>query len=340
MSRTRVVYTDPAWALNGAGTVDPGLATIEEAVYGEGVELGLGVCHEGRFITDGTRLHEYVEGVHAMVVYRTQVTPELLAAAGGGCRVIARQGVGLDNLNAPLLREAGIWGFHVPDYCGDEVSTHAVALALALERGVVVQHILVKANRWNIHAGRIPRRTCDLTAGIVGYGRIGRATSRKLHSIYGRVMAYDPYVSTDLMASYGVRKCEGLHELMAASQVVLLHAELTEETEGIIDADALEHAAPGALLVNTARGKLVDASAALAALEDGRLGGFASDVFSPEDPNSHEDTRRLLERDDVIVSSHRAFLSDESERSLRRRVADGVAHVLREGSPPPLGRVA
>jgi D-3-phosphoglycerate dehydrogenase len=92
--------------------------------------------------------------------------------------------------------------------------------------------------------------------------------------------------------------------------------------------------------VNTARGALVDPAAVLAALEDGTLGGFASDVFSPEDPNRSAVTRKLLDRDDVVVTAHRAFLSTQSEESLRRRVAEGVAHVLRHGEPPPSGRVA
>lgn len=336
----RVVYTDPAWALDGDGNLDASLADVEGAIYGDAVEVGLGLREDGRFVTGEDRLHEYLAGADAVVVYRCEVTPDLLQAAGERCRVVARQGVGLDNLNIELLRAAGLFGFHVPDYCGDEVSTHTTALLLALERGICVQDRLVKSNRWGIHAGGVPRRTCERTAGIVGLGRIGRATSRKLQPMYDSIIAYDPYVSGDLMASYGVCKVGSLQELMAASDAILVHAELTDETHGMIGDEALEHVRPGARLVNTARGRLVDPRAVLRALEERRLGGFASDVFSPEDPNDSDDARPLLERDDVVVSAHRAFLSAESERSLRRRVAEGVSHVLRTGDPPPLGRVA
>ncbi|HEV3002392.1 MAG TPA: C-terminal binding protein [Solirubrobacteraceae bacterium] len=336
----RVAYTDPAWALDGDGRVDASLADVEREVYGDGVDVTLGVRDDGRWVLDGDRLHEHVAGADALVVYRCQVTPELLDAAGPQCRVVARQGVGLDNLNIPLLREASRYGFHVPDYCGDEVSTHTLALLLGLERGVCVQDRLVKANAWSIHAGGVPRRVCERTAGIVGFGRIGRASSRKLGVFYQRVLAYDPYVPGDLMASFGVGHVETLAELFERCDAVVVHAELTPETQNLIGAGALRSARPGALLVNTARGKLVDPSAVLGALREGRLGGFASDVFSPEDPNEDEVTRALLERDDVIVSAHRAFLSAESERSLRRRVAEGVAHVLRRDEPPQLGRVA
>ncbi|MCK9896088.1 C-terminal binding protein [Frankia sp. AgB32] len=334
------MYTDPAWALDRHGETDPSLATIEREVYGEDVEFSLGLRRDGRFLLDGAEFDRHVAGADALVVYRARVSPRLLDAVGPSCRLVARQGVGLDNLNAELLRARGLWGFHVPDYCGDEVSTHTLALALALERGVCVQDQLVRDRAWDIHAGRIPRRTAALTAGIVGFGRIGRATSRKLHAFYGRTVAHDPYIPADLMASHGVVPAASLAELFAVSDVVVLHTELTAETERLVDEAVLRSCRPGALLVNTARGGLVDLPAVLAALRDGRLGGFASDVFSPEDPNDDEVGRELLRRPDVIVTAHRAFLSAESELSLRRRVAAGVRHVLREGQPPPAGRVA
>lgn len=336
----RVAYTDPPWALTGGRDVDRSTAVLEREILGSDVVIDLGVVSDGRFVISGAPLHEYVEGADAVVVSRCRVTPDVLEAAGSGCKVIARQGVGLDNLNAGLLRERGVYGFHVPDYCVDEVSTHTLALLLALERHICVQDRLVKADRWNVHAGGIPRRTSTLTAGIVGYGRIGRATSRKLQPFYGRVLAYDPNVTEDLMDGYGVERCTKLEDLLGASDVVLIHAELTPENAGMIDRDALEHVKPGALLVNTARGALVNPDAVDEALADSRLGGFASDVFTPEDPNLSPASRRLLERSDVVVTAHRAFLSRESERSQRRRVAEGVARVLRDGVPPDHGRVA
>jgi phosphoglycerate dehydrogenase-like enzyme len=334
----RVVYTDPAWAVDEAGDLRPERADREREVLGPQIELGFGPYESGFQLT-GAPLLDAVRGADALVVYRCQVTPELLDAAGPGCRVVARSGVGTDNLNAGLLAERGVYGFNVPDYCGDEVSSHTLALLLALERGVTVQDRLVRAGRWGIHRGQIPRRISDRRAGIVGFGRIGRATARKLQPFYRRVLAFDPYVPADLMASHGVDRVDRLGELFAQVDAVVLHAALTPETEHLIHAEVLAQARPDCLLVNTARGRLVDAPAVLAALREGRLGGFASDVFSPEDPNATEVGRELLGRDDVIVSSHRAFLSAESETSLRRRVAAGVRSVLIDKTPPD-GRVA
>jgi len=210
------------------------------------------------------------------------------------------------------------------------VSTHALALLLALERGVCVQDRAVRGGSWGIHRGGTPRRTAVRTVGIVGLGRIGRATARKLGVFYSRVIGYDPYVPADAMAAHGVHGVDSLAELFATADAVVLHAELTAETRGLVGAEALAHARPDCLLVNVARGGLVDLPAVLAALESGRLGGFASDVFTPEDPNADPVGRRLVQRDDVVVSSHRAFLSIESEASARRRVAELVRDALQE----------
>ncbi|MDT0457036.1 C-terminal binding protein [Streptomyces sp. DSM 41527] len=335
----RVVYTDPAWALDADGRPDPALAAVERSVLGPDIDIELG-CFEDSFVTSGDRFHQHVRGADALVIYRCQVTPELLGAVSPGCKVIARSGVGVDNLNAPLLADSGIIGFNVPDYCGDEVSTHTLALLLALERGVSVQDRLVRADRWGIHRGGIPRRTCERTVGIVGFGRIGRATTRKLQPFYRQVLAVDPYVHADVMAGHGVTPVDTLEELLQRCDAVVLHTALTDETRNLISGSILEQAKPGAFLVNTARGALVDPGCVLRALESEQLGGFASDVFSPEDPNQSPVARKLLERDDVVVSSHRAFLSAESEESLRRRVAEGVRSVLRDGNPPAEGRVA
>ncbi|HEY0933982.1 MAG TPA: C-terminal binding protein [Trebonia sp.] len=339
MTKTpRVVYTDPAWSVDHADAFNPDLAVIEREVFGDDIILDFGPYDHG--YRSGLPLLDAVRGADGLVIYRCQVTEELLAAAGPGCRVVARSGVGIDNLNADLLRARGICGFNVPDYCGDEVSTHTVALLLALERQVSVQDRLVKSDAWGIYRGGTPRRTSSRVAGIVGFGRIGRATARKLQPFYRQVLAYDPYVPADVPAAHGVGHVGRLADLVAAADALVLHTALTPETEHIINDEVLAHAARGSILVNTARGRLVDPAAVLDALERGQLGGFGSDVFSPENPNASPVARKLVQRDDVLVSSHRAFLSAESELSLRRRVATGVRSVLLDGVPPAQGVVA
>jgi phosphoglycerate dehydrogenase-like enzyme len=334
----RVVYTEPFWTIDQSGLPNPDLADVERSVFSPDISMDCGLFKDG-FKVSGQDLIDYVGGTNALVIYRCQVTQELVNALAPTCRVVVRCGVGVDNLGPGLLKEAGIASFNVPDYCGDEVSCHTLALLLALERRVCIQDRLIRADKWDILAGGIPRRLAKCTAGIVGFGRIGKATARKLQAFYAHVVAYDPWVSTDLMASHGVIAARDLSELFSMSDAVVLHAALTEETHHLISSQVLSQARPGTFLVNTARGRLVDTAAVVQALKDGRLGGFASDVFSPEDPNNDPIARELLDRDDVVVSAHRAFLSTESQSSLRHRVAQTVASVLRDGPLPTEGRV-
>jgi D-3-phosphoglycerate dehydrogenase len=238
------------------------------------------------------------------------------------------------------LRARGIFGFNVPDYCIDEVSTHALALMLALERRIVDFDGQLKAGTFDTYGGRSPRRMSDLTLGIIGFGTIGRATNRKAQAFFSRVVAYDPYVHADLMAGNGVVKCATVEALLAASDIISIHALLDEGSHHLINAGSLAHVRSGALLINTARGGIVDESAVLAALESGRLAGFASDVFDPERPSEGAIGRRLVERRDVIATPHIAFRSTESERSQRARVAETIADVLQSGAPPRFGRLA
>ncbi|MGH3937702.1 MAG: C-terminal binding protein [Pseudonocardiaceae bacterium] len=336
MSPSIVVYTDPAWAVADGRRVDPDRATIEREVFGNTVDLRFGPLSSGRYATEGAALLDTVTGACALGVYRCPVTPELLDAAGSTLKVVARQGVGTDNLNVPLLTERGLIGFNVPDYCVDEVAVHTIAMVLSWERGLIDQHNDLAGGRFDIYHGSIPRRLSRLTAGIIGLGRIGKAVAHRLRTFYRRVVATDPYLHADHMAGYGVEKVE-LPELLAQSDVVLLHCPLTDETRGLIDATALDTMRQDALLVNTARGGLIDAQALYDAVRAGAIGGAALDVFSPEDPHQSPAYSRLVTLPRVLVTSHRAFLSAESEASSRRRVAEGIRQVLETGRPPFVG---
>jgi phosphoglycerate dehydrogenase-like enzyme len=338
---SRVVYTDPMWSIDPrTGQQDASAASLEREILGENVEVLLGLRRDGRFVLDGEDYHEMLRGADAVVVYRARADDGLLTAAGPQCRVIARQGVGTDNLDIPLLKSKSVYAFHVPDYCVDEVVVHTMALVLALERRVCIQNNKIRAGAWDIFAGGTPRRLSGLTLGVVGFGRIGRATAMRGRAFFGSVIAYDPYVSADLMAGYGAQQRARLQELMSDADVIVLHAALTVETRAIIDAKALDSIRPGTMLVNTARGGLVDTQAVLDALAAARLGGYGADVFTPEDPNDDPVNRCLLEQENVVVTAHRAFLSDAADTTLRRRVAEEVAHVLRTGEAPRMGRLA
>ena len=334
-----VLYTDPGWALGDAGAPSLERASIEMAAFAPDITLGIGPHDGDRYVTAGPVFLEALAGADAVVIYRAQVSAEAAAVLRDRCLVVARQGVGVDNLNAAALRDAGIWAFNVPDYCVDETSTHALALMLGWERRIVQQDRRIKSGAWGIHDDGLPRRLSERTLGLVGLGRIGRAVAIKARPFFARVVAHDPNVHPDDMAALGVQAMSW-EDLLAASDVLSVHAWLDPASNAMIDRTALGMLRPGALLVNTARGQIVHSGAVLEALQSGRLAGFCSDVFSPERPGDDAVNAELVLRDDVVATCHRGFLSDRAERSVRERTAAEVARILRTHTPPRSSRQA
>jgi len=239
-------------------------------------------------------------------------------------RVVARMGVGLDNIAVTAATERGVLVTNVPDYCVEEVSDHAVGLVLAWTRGLVAADREVRAGRWDPAGARL-RRLSTLTCGVVGFGRIGRASAAKLQALGARVVVSDPYPPPDT----GGVPVLGLHELLASSDIVVLHAPLIDRTRHLIGARELALMPSGALLVNVSRGGLVDTAAVVASLQAGHLGGAGLDVLEEEPSVPAE----LLAHPSVVITPHIAFSSDASVAELRRSAAQEVVRVLR-GEPP------
>ena len=252
--------------------------------------------------------------------------------ASPSLRVVARMGVGIDNIDVEAATDHGVLVTNVPDYCVAEVSDHALALVLAWTRGVVAADRAVRAGRWEPSAARL-RRLESLTCGIIGYGRIGRQTARKLGAFGCTVIATDPHPP----AESGSVRFVDLDTLLDISDVVIVHAPLTPATQGLIDAPQLARMRPGSLLVNVSRGGLVVSSAVSAALAQGRLGGAALDVLDCE-PHVPAD---LLTQESAVITPHIAFSSDLSLLDLRRGAADEVVRVLQgEAARHPLNNPA
>jgi D-3-phosphoglycerate dehydrogenase len=292
--------------------------------------------------TERDILHE--EGHELVFESAARSTEEVVAAAAGAdavlncyapmpaevigalerCRIIARYGIGLDTIDVPAATARGILVTNVPDYCIDEVSDHALALILALTRGVVRLDRSVRDGAWNPMVARPLHRNRGRTLGLVGFGRIARRLAEKAAAVGFEILATDPYVPDDAIASTGAGP-RNLEELLAAADVVSVHAPLTEESRHLIGAPELASMHPGALLVNTSRGPLVDARAVLEALEAGHLGGAALDVLETEPPAPDDP---LLSRPDVIVTPHASFYSEESMAEQQRKAAEQVVAAL------------
>jgi len=248
-------------------------------------------------------------------------------ASAPDLRIVARMGVGLDNIDVAEATRRGIWVTNVPDYCTEEVADHAVALSLAWLRGIVPLDRQVRAGRWDpaAAASRLARLETK-TAGILGYGRIGRRTAEKLAGLGMRVLALRPRTPG---SEPGPAELVDLDTLVAAADVVILHLPLQAETQHLVDAEFLARLRPGALLVNASRGGLVDTPALIEALRHGSLGAAALDVVEGEPHPSPG----LVELPNVILTPHVGFGSETSVAELRRRASEEVVRVL-AGAPP------
>lgn len=238
--------------------------------------------------------------------------------ASKALKVVARLGVGLDNIAVEQATNNSVWVTNVPDYCVEEVSDHAVGLTLAWTRGLVSFDREVQQGRWSPSGAKL-RRLRTLTVGIIGYGRIGRRTAEKFKAFNCRILVSDPCTVNES----GVEQV-GLDELMRQADVVIVHAPLNAKTHHLISHAQLALLKPGSFLLNVSRGAVVNSAAVIAALDNGQLSGAGLDVLESEPQVPQE----LLNHPGVIITPHVAFSSDASLIELRQRASQEVVRVL------------
>jgi D-3-phosphoglycerate dehydrogenase / 2-oxoglutarate reductase len=244
------------------------------------------------------------------------------------CRVIARFGIGVDNVDIPAATSAGIVVTRVPDYCLDEVSDHAMALLLALVRKIPSSNARTQAGRWEMRAEVPIHRLRGTVLGLVAFGQIPRLVATKARAFGIRVVTYDPYVSRQVAERAGVEQVE-FDELLRISDYISIHTPLLPATHHLFNADVFRRMKPSAYLINTARGPIVDEAALADALDQGRLAGAALDVMEQEPPSGSP----LFGRDNVIVTPHTSFYSEESLVDLQTKAAEEVVRVLSGQAP-------
>ncbi len=266
-----------------------------------------------------------------ILVRRIAVTAEMIATFTR-CKVIVRYGVGTDNIDVDAATDAGIIVGHVPDYCIDEVSTHAIALLLDCVRDVAGAHRRMGEGGWQVRRPEAVGRLAGRTLGLVGLGQIGAAVARKLSAWDLRILATDPFIEPELAAALGVRLVD-LETLCGESDFLSLHVPLLPETRHLIGRRELELLGPGGILVNTSRGPVADTRAVLAALEEGHLVRAGLDVFEQEPLAADSPLRR---HPGVVVTDHMAWYSEQSQADLQTEAARAVATVCTGGLPGSL----
>ena len=272
---------------------------------------------------------EAVKGADGLIVDSvTPVTARVLGASET-LDVVGRAGIGVDNVDLDAATEAGITVVHVPDYCLDEVSTHALSLLLACVRNVPLHDRRVKSGTWDWQEGAPLRRIRGRTLGLAGFGGIARRLASKLRAFGLEVVAYDPYVKATEMDHFGVEKV-GFEELLDRLDYLSIHVPLYDVSEGMFSTEEFERMSDDAVVINTARGPVVDQRALQEALEAGEISRAGLDVLESEPPDPDDP---LLAREDVVVSPHTAWYSEESRRDLSRGVASDVAAVINGEAP-------
>lgn len=245
-------------------------------------------------------------------------------------RALARSSVGVAGIDVAAATEAGVAVLHAPEYCRDEVATHTVALLLACVRAIPEYDRAVRDGEWpRTPPSRPLYRLAGDTVGLVAYGRIARSVRERLRGFDLDVVAYDPYVSDDAMAADGVERV-GREELFARADHVSVHAPDTSETRDLVDADALAALPEHGVLVNTGRGSVVDEAAVADALDADGIACAGLDVLETEPLPADSPLRG---RDDVVVTPHAAWYSEDSRAEVNETVATDVRRVLTGETP-------
>ena len=295
-----------------------------ELAAGAGVDLQVAECADEEDVAAAIAAF----APDALVVQFVPVGRVALAGATS-VRGIVRCGIGVDTIDLAAAAEAGIAVARVPDYCVDEVADHTLALVLAVERRLPA---LLADGGWNFRAGGAIRRLRGRTFGLLGFGQIARAVAGRAAGFGYRIAAHDPALDDDAIRAGGAEP-RSFEELLRGADVLSVHVPLTASTRGLLGRDELALLPDGAVVVNTARGGIVDEDTLVDALAGGRLRGAALDVLSGEPLPPDHPLRRVP---GLLLTPHAAWYSEEAIPELRRKAFEAAVDLVRGGTPAGL----
>jgi len=271
---------------------------------------------------------EIIRQADALIVTIHRVSAELIASMER-CKIISRAGTGLDAIDIPAATAHGVWVAYVPDYSVDEVSSHAIGLLLSHARAIPQLIASARAGKWSNQVAVPRRRLRGQTLGLLGFGRIGQAVATKARGLGLEIIVHDPYLDAQTVAATGARAVDR-ETLLREADYLSLHAPLNDSNRRFIDASALALMKPTAIVINTARGGLIDEEALLAAVQSGQIGGAALDVLVVEPPSPDHP---LLHEPRVMITPHTGWYSEDASVDVRVRATEEVVRVLRGERP-------
>ncbi|MFJ7308980.1 C-terminal binding protein [Peribacillus frigoritolerans] len=263
---------------------------------------------------------EKCQAADGLINQYAPITKKVLSSLPN-CKVVVRYGVGVDNVDLNAATDAGIQICNVPDYGVEEVSDHALALIFSLTRKINLFSNSVKQNNWDFQISRPIRRLKALTLGVVGLGRIGKATARKAKAMGWNVIGYDQKVHP---VDDGIKRVP-FDTLLETADIISVHVPFTAETYHLFNQEEFKKMKQTAFIVNTARGPLIDELALVDALEKGEIAGAGLDVLEREPPIKNHP---LFSFDNVILTPHAAWYSEEASFDLKRKAAEEAANVV------------
>lgn len=272
-------------------------------------------------------LVELAEGADGLLVQYAQVTEDVLAELPD-LAVVSRYGIGVDNVDVEAASAHDVAVTHVPSYCEEEVATHAFSLLLTVARKTALYDREVKSGTWDWKVGRPIEPLSGKTVGFVAFGKIPRTFADLADGFDFDYLTYDPYLDEADVADHPVEKVD-FETLLAEADVISIHTPLVEETHHMFDDEAFERMKESAILLNTARGPIIDEGALHDALAAGEIAGAGLDVM--EEEPTHESP--LFDLDSTVVTPHVAWYSEASVTELRRKTAENVVRYL-QGSRP------
>ncbi len=279
--------------------------------------------------SDDSALHRRIADAAAIVVIDRRVDRALIENMRH-VELIMTLSVGYDCVDVAAATDFGVPVSNCPSYCVDEVATHALTLLHAIARKIHEVVPATKGGNWRIDYAKPIHSFLGATLGIVGLGRIGRSLARKAAPLGMRIAAYDPYLDDDIFETLGVTRFADLDDFLPVCDYVSIHAPLTGETRHMFDARAFELMKPGAFVVNTARGAIINGDDLLAALGHGAIAGAGLDVLESEPP---EPDHPLLHEPRALVTPHMAWYSEESYRKNQELGMHELTRVLRGRRP-------
>lgn len=301
------------------GLAKQGLELLKSA---EGIEVD-----ERRGVSPGELLEMIGDYEGLVVRSATQVTAEVIGAAGGNLRVIGRAGVGIDNIDVEAATKNGVAVMNTPESNSITTAEHTITLLLSLARRVPQAHASVRAGKWERNRYR-GVEVFGKTIGLVGLGNIGKLVAERAKGLRMKAVAYDPYLSRDAAKKLGM-ELVSLDELFARADVVTVHTPLTAETENLIDAEAFGKMKEGVIVINCARGGIVNEADMAEALRSGKVGGAAFDVYTTE-PVSSENPLVSVE-DNIVLTPHLGASTEEAQVKVGVTMAEQIMDFARKG---------